>query len=232
MSSRFKPKFWSTRILHVAYKRPGEKKLRKDYVSVSNGRFKNKALPGATTVTHLDKKLLRYTRVRNSSLAFTWSSLYNSGYRQITQPHKNLGKIFPMVWRPQMSTPPLLLFHLFFVLTSTGSIEKWTAGQPTIFTDDPPVVVQTRNGLKGHWEVYFRVRLPSVDMPVDKASSRRIAGSSINNCCLFKHIGQTREALSLPPSTRGTILSHNLHVCIPPYPRTWVIGCLGIMVYS
>ena len=35
-------------------------KKKKDGVSVSNNRLKNKALPGATSVTYIDKKMLRY----------------------------------------------------------------------------------------------------------------------------------------------------------------------------
>ena len=56
----------------------------------------------------------------------------------------------------------------------------------------------------------FRVRLPSVDTPVHKASSR-ITGSSINNCCLFRHIGQTREALS-PHQARGILFCHTTYM--------------------
>ena len=52
-------------------------------------------------------------------------------------------------------------------------------------------------------------------MPVHKASSR-IAGSSINNCCLFGHIGQTSGALSPSTKHEGYYFVPQL-ACISPY---------------
>ena len=119
---------------------------------------------------------------------------------------------------------PPLLFCLFFVLDSIGSDEGWAPGQPTMITDDPPILVQTWNGLKGHWEVYFRIRLPSVDMPVHKASSR-IAVESIIKGWLFRHIGQTREALS-PYQARGVLFCHTtcMYFALPSNMNDWMFG--------
>ena len=119
MSRRARFEFCSTSILHVACKHPGEIKSRKDGVSVSNERFKKEALPGAFSVTHLKKKFSDTWELGILHwLSPRVSSLYNSGYRQIRQRQKNLGKIFPNSIDPQnilrrmCSTISLLQYNL------------------------------------------------------------------------------------------------------------------------
>ena len=64
-----------------------------------------------------------------------------------------------------------------------------------------------------------------MDTPVHKASSRIIAGSSINKCCLFRHIGQTREALS-PPQARGVLFCHTscMYFALHSNMNDWMFG--------
>ena len=61
-------------------------------------------------------------------------------------------------------------------------------------------------------------------MPVHKASSR-IAVESIIKGCLFRHIGQTREALS-PYQAQGVLFCHTtcMYFALPSNMNDWMFG--------
>ena len=123
-----------------------------------------------------------------------------------------------MVWCPQMNTflfwlpldlsrdeQPVNLRHSLTTLPSWSRLEiDWKAIQNYIFV------------------FVFRVW---ISLSVHKASSR-IAGSSINNCCLFRHIGQRREALP-PHQAWGVLFCHTTCMyfdLLPTNINDWMCG--------